>query len=124
LDGIPLLDARRHPGAREDRAAWRRKARYSADKFKHIEGAMVSGPLSRECGFSLADIVLAPALRYFDAVDRFVDLCEAVPKLPAWCIASARRPSVADAIVPGYRTTQTNCSHLFAEGTAFVAWPS
>src|SRR5215469_2040965 len=69
LDGIRL--PRCSPTSRCQRGSGvlHRKARYSADKFKHIEGAMVSGPLSRECGFSLADIVLAQALRYFDAVD-------------------------------------------------------
>jgi glutathione S-transferase len=87
-----------------DQAAFTAKRDSLADKFKQIEGAMVSGPYFAGARFSLVDVVFAPVFRYFDTFERFVDLglFEAVPKVTAWRAALAKRPSVIGAVVPDY----------------------
>jgi Glutathione S-transferase, C-terminal domain len=75
-----------------------------AEKFKQIEGAIASGPYFAGMQLSLVDVVFAPAFRYFDTFERFVDLglFEAAPRVAAWRAALAKRPSVIGAVVPDY----------------------
>ena len=87
-----------------DRLAFVAKRDVVADKFKAIEGTLVSGPYFAGMPFSLVDAVFGPVFRYFDTFERFVDLglFEAVPKVAAWRAALAKRPSVIGAVVPDY----------------------
>lgn len=87
-----------------DQAAFAAKRDSLADKLQQIEGAIVSSPYFAGAGFSLVDAVFAPAFRYFDTFERFVDfrLFEAAPKVAAWRAALAKRPSVIGAVVPDY----------------------
>jgi glutathione S-transferase len=74
------------------------------DKFKRIENTLTSGPYFAGARLSLVDVVFAPVFRYFDTFERFMDLglFEAVPKVAAWRVALAKRPSVIGAVVLDY----------------------
>jgi len=87
-----------------DRAAFVAKRDVVADKFKAIEGTLVSGPYFAGTSFSLVDAVFGPVFRYIDTFERFVDLglFEAAPKVAAWRATLAKRPSVIGAVVPDY----------------------
>lgn len=87
-----------------DRAAFEAKAASLRTKFQRLEAELGEGPYFAGAGFSLVDAVFAPAFRYFDVFDRFVDLgtFSDLPKVQAWRQALAARPSVKGAVVSDY----------------------
>ncbi len=87
-----------------DRGAFAAAAARLREKFARLEAELASGPYFAGGAFSLVDAVFAPAFRYFDVFDRFVDLgvFDGLPKVRAWRRALAARPSVRAAVVPDY----------------------
>lgn len=87
-----------------DRAAFEAKAASLQTKFQRLEAELGEGPYFAGTRFSLVDAVFAPAFRYFDVFDRFVDLgtFSGLPKVQAWRRALAARPSVKEAVVSDY----------------------
>jgi glutathione S-transferase len=87
-----------------DRAAFDAKALSLRDKFGRLEAVLDRGPYFGGEHFSLVDAVFAPAFRYFDVFDRFVDLgtFTDLPKVQAWRRALAARRSVKSAVVVDY----------------------
>lgn len=87
-----------------DPVAFQSKARSMREKFVRLEGELGAGPWFAGKRFSLVDAVFAPAFRYFDVFDRFIDLgvFEGLPKMQAWRRALAARPSVRDAVAADY----------------------
>ncbi|MBI3198666.1 MAG: glutathione S-transferase family protein [Rhodospirillales bacterium] len=87
-----------------DRAAFEAKARLLHEKFARLEAELGDGPYFAGERFSLVDAVFAPAFRYFDVFDRFVDLgvFAGLPRVQAWRRALAARPSVRGAVVTDY----------------------
>lgn len=87
-----------------DRPAFDTKAVSLRDKFQRLELQLGEGPYFDGGRFSLVDAVFAPAFRYFDVFDRFIDLgtFSGLPKVQAWRLALAARPSVRGAVVADY----------------------
>lgn len=87
-----------------DRDAFEAKAAALRAKFQRLETELGEGPYFAGARFSVVDAAFAPAFRYFDVFDRFVDLgtFAGLPKVQAWRRALAARPSVAGAVVPDY----------------------
>ena len=87
-----------------DRAAFEARAASLRTKFQRLEAELGEGPYFAGARFSIVDAVFAPAFRYFDVFDRFVDLgiFTGLPKVQAWRSALAMRPSVKGAVVPDY----------------------
>lgn len=87
-----------------DRAAFDGKVASLRDKFQRLESEFGDGPYFGGERFSLVDAVFAPAFRYFDVFDRFVDLgtFADLPRVQAWRRALAARPSVKRAVVVDY----------------------
>lgn len=87
-----------------DEAAFDAKVRGLREKFVRLEGELGAGPWFAGSRFSLVDAVFAPAFRYFDVFDRFVDLgvFADLPKVQAWRRALAARPSVIGAVAADY----------------------
>jgi len=87
-----------------DRAAFEAKAELLHEKFQRLEAELGDGPYFAGEHFSLVDAVFAPAFRYFDVFDRFVDLgvLAGLTKVQAWRRALAARPSVQAAVVADY----------------------
>ncbi|TAJ90297.1 MAG: glutathione S-transferase family protein [Reyranella sp.] len=87
-----------------DQATFQAKARILREKFVRLEGELGVGPWFTGERFSLVDAVFAPAFRYFDVFDRFIDLgvFEGLPKVQTWRQALAARPSVRDAVAADY----------------------
>ena len=87
-----------------DRAVFESKAALLRGKFGRLESGTGDGPYFAGERFTLVDAVFAPAFRYFDVFDRFVDLgaFEGLPKVQAWRQALAVRPSVQGAVVADY----------------------
>ena len=87
-----------------DRAAFDAKIVALRHKFQRLEVELGDGPYFGGQHFGLVDAVLAPAFRYFDVFDRFVDLgvFSGLSKVQAWRRALATRPSVKSAVVTDY----------------------
>jgi len=75
-----------------------------AAKFSRVEAALGEGPFFAGDRFSLVDAVFAPIFRYFDLFDRLTDLrvFADTPKLRAWRLQLAQRPSVQAAVGADY----------------------
>ena len=75
-----------------------------AAKFARVEAALSSGSFFAGDRFGLVDAVFAPIFRYFDVFDEVADLAifTSTPKLRAWRIELAKRPSVRGAVSPEY----------------------
>jgi glutathione S-transferase len=86
-----------------DKEAFERKAADIRAKVEQVEAALV-WPFFAGQDFSLVDAAFAPIFRYFDALERtglpsaFADF----PKIRAWRLALAARPSVVGAVVPDF----------------------
>jgi glutathione S-transferase len=87
----------------KDAAAFDGKVAALTAKFTRLENRLV-GPWFDGVGFSLVDAVFGPVFRYFDAFDRIDDfgILSAKPKVAAWRIALAARPSIQGAVGAGY----------------------
>jgi glutathione S-transferase len=87
-----------------DCAAFEAKAELLHEKFRRLEAELGGGPYFAGERFSLVDAVFAPAFRYFDVFDRFVDLSvfAGLTKVQAWRRALVARPSVQGAVVADY----------------------
>jgi glutathione S-transferase len=87
-----------------DVASFDAKRRLLHEKFARLEGELGDGPWFACDRFSLVDAVFAPVFRYFDVLDRIVDLgtFDGLSKVQAWRRALAARPSVRDAVVADY----------------------
>jgi glutathione S-transferase len=72
-------------------------------KLVRVE-ARLKGPWFDGEQFSLVDVVFGPVFRYFDAFDRIGDfgILAQLPKVAAWRMALAARPSIQGAVVPEY----------------------
>lgn len=73
-------------------------------KFVRVEAELGDGPLFCGSRMCLVDAAFAPIFRYFDVFDALVptDLFAHTPKVDAWRRALFERPSVTDAVLPGY----------------------
>src|SRR5215510_3291123 len=87
-----------------DPAIFESKRQAVAAKFARVEQALGAGPFFADKDFSLVDAVFAPIFRYFDVFDRLTDLSvfADTPKVRAWRVALAQRPSVRTAVGPDY----------------------
>ena len=74
------------------------------EKFMRLEAVLGEGPYFAGEAFSLVDAVFGPIFRYFDLFDRLADhrIFTGLPRLGAWRVALAARPSVQAAAVPDY----------------------
>jgi glutathione S-transferase len=73
-------------------------------KFARLERQLGDGPWFAGENFSLVDAVFGPVFRYFDLFDRLLEhgMLAGKPKVAAWRVALAARPSIRDAVVPDY----------------------
>jgi glutathione S-transferase len=74
------------------------------EKFARLEGQLGEGPWYAGEAFSLVDAAFGPVFRYFDLFDRLLDhsILADKPKLAAWRVALAARPSIRAAVVADY----------------------
>lgn len=88
----------------KDRATFERKADDLKAKFARLEESLGDGPYFAGEQFSLVDAVFGPVFRYFDIFDAILDrgIFFDKPRVLAWRAALAARPSVRDAVAPGY----------------------
>ena len=87
-----------------DPAVFETKRKAVAAKFLQVEKTLGAGPFFAGEEFSLVDAVFAPIFRYFDVFDQLIDLSvfADTPKVRAWRVALAQRPSVRTAVGPDY----------------------
>lgn len=94
--------------AAADEPAFETRSRDIEAKFRRLEDELgrSDGPYFAGADFSLVDAAFAPAFRYFEVFERFIDLGVFAdkPRLRAWRKALAKRPSVAKAVTPDYPT--------------------
>jgi glutathione S-transferase len=98
LNGIAAFYAARDEGAllaRRDELVQR---------FATLEAALGDGPWFDGTRFSIVDAVFGPVLRYFDTFERIgaFGFFAATPKVNAWRVQLAQRPSVRAAVAPDY----------------------
>ncbi len=95
-----------------DEAAFNARRDVLAAKFDLLERTIAGTPWFGGTTFRMVDALYAPAFRYFDAIDRYVDhgLFRGRPRLSAWRQALAARPSVQGSVnadhVERYTETQ------------------
>jgi glutathione S-transferase len=87
----------------KDAATFDAKVAALKSKFARLEDRIV-GPWFDGQRFSLVDAVFGPVFRYFDAFDRIGDfrMLKSTPKVTAWRIALAARPSIRGAVATDY----------------------
>lgn len=97
-------------------------------RFATVEAVLGDGPWFGGEHFSLVDAAFAPALRYFSVFDAIGDfgIFDATPKLDAWRVRLALRPSVIAAVTPDYPAlllafVRARRSHLAALQAAAAA---
>ena len=73
-------------------------------KLQVLESVLGPGPFFNGEHFSLVDAVFAPAFRYFDVFDRYMQnsLLSGYARITQWRAALAKRPSEAGAVVREY----------------------
>ena len=73
-------------------------------KLDRLENTLGTGPFFTGGEFTFVDAVFAPAFRYFDVFDTFMErsVLARFAKVTAWRQALAQRPSVAAAVTPEY----------------------
>jgi glutathione S-transferase len=103
--GSSLLDAiAAYYNAPDAQALAERRAAI-VERFARIESELdAQGPWFAGARFGLVDAVFAPALRYFDTFETLGEggWFDALPRVTRWRAALAARPSVRDAVDPGY----------------------
>jgi glutathione S-transferase len=70
-------------------------------RFEQLEAVLGDGPWFAGRRFGLVDAVFGPVFRYFDVI-RPEGLFDGLPRMQAWREALAGRPSVHEAVAPGY----------------------
>ncbi|MGY4454435.1 glutathione S-transferase [Bradyrhizobium sp. i1.3.1] len=87
-----------------DPATFESKRQAVAAKFARVEAALGAGPYFAGDAFSLVDAVFAPIFRYFDLFDELTEhgIFSDLPKVRAWRVELARRPSVRAAVGADY----------------------
>lgn len=97
-------------------------------RFATVEAELGDGQWFGGMHFSLVDAAFAPALRYFEVFDMIGDfgLFDATPKLNAWRLRLAQRPSVIAAVTADYPAlllefVRKRRSHLAAVATEPMA---
>lgn len=86
-----------------DAASFEAKRAALVARFLTVEAA-VAGPFFAGERFTLVDAAFGPIFRYFDVFDTIADtgVFAKTPKVRAWRAALAGRPSVRNAVAPGY----------------------
>jgi glutathione S-transferase len=89
--------------AREE-AVYAAKRTALVEKFGRVEAELVGEPYFAGDRFGLVDAAFAPIFRYFDVFDTIVPtgVFDTYPKVRAWRVALAERPSVAGAVGKDY----------------------
>ncbi|RZL01255.1 MAG: glutathione S-transferase family protein [Rubrivivax sp.] len=105
----------------KDEATLQAKASEIRARFEQVEAALGEGPYFAGGEFSIVDAVFGPVLRYFDVFDKLGDFgfFQAVPKVQAWRVQLAARPSVQQAVRPDYADLLTD--FLKAHDSALAA---
>ncbi len=87
-----------------DEAGFNARRDALATKFDLLERTIAGSPWFGGTQFRMVDALFAPAFRYFDAIDRYVDhgLFRGRPRLSAWRQALAARPSVQGSVNADY----------------------
>jgi glutathione S-transferase len=91
-----------------DDAALAARAVALREKFVRLEaalpGAAAQGPWFAGARFGFVDAAFGPVFRYWDAFDRIADFAvlTALPRVAAWRVALAQRPSVRGAVDADY----------------------
>ena len=87
-----------------DEAAFQAKRAAIAGKFTILEAHLTPGPYFDGEAFTLVDAVFGPVFRYFDVIQRSVDLAlfNDKPKVIVWRKTLSLRPSIAAAVAPDY----------------------
>lgn len=77
-----------------------------SQRFDAIEAKLGSGPFFNGEFFSLVDAAFGPVFRYFDVIDKYLDvgLFDKRPRLVAWRNALCTHPSVRRAVVSDYES--------------------
>ena len=90
-----------------------------SEKFARVEDALAGGPWFAGEAFSLVDAVYGPVFRYFDVLDRMIDLrtFDGAPKVRGWRTRLAARASIRESVSADYRVRLTDflrrrASHL------------
>ncbi|ANM07429.1 glutathione S-transferase domain-containing protein (plasmid) [Rhizobium phaseoli] len=96
-DGWQFLNATDPAAADAKRAAFR-------DRLRKLEAELGAGPYFAGAAFGMVDAVYAPLFRYFGIIDPAVSqaIFEGLPRVSAWRVALAARPSVRNAVVADY----------------------
>lgn len=84
-------------------------------RFERLEAVLGKGPWFAGRRFGLVDAVFGPVFRYFDVIPP-EGLFDGLPRVQAWRVALAGRPSVREAVTSGY--AQRLRSFLLARGGA------
>lgn len=90
-----------------DEAALSGRAQTLRAMLRQLEAAVADGdgPFFSGARFSLVDAVFGPVFRYFDAFERIDGgwgFFAGLPRLQAWRLALAARPSVRQAVTPDF----------------------
>ncbi len=87
-----------------DRDALAAGAKELRSMFVRVENELTDGPWFAGDTFSLVDAVYAPIFRYFDVFDVIEDfgVLKDLRRIDAWRVNLSQRPSVLDAVQPGY----------------------
>lgn len=87
-----------------DGSAFEAKRAALVARLVTLEGALDGGPYFAGARFHMVDAVFGPVFRYFDVVDRTVDLdlFAHLTKVPTWREHLASRPAVARAVTADY----------------------
>ncbi|NRO98079.1 glutathione S-transferase family protein [Paraburkholderia sp. NMBU_R16] len=87
-----------------DATTYETKREALEQKFVRVEAELGDGPLFSGSRMCLVDAAFAPIFRYFDVFDALVPtgVFAHTPKVDAWRRALFERPSVTDAVLPGY----------------------
>jgi glutathione S-transferase len=93
-----------------DAAALQNRREELAGKFRQLEVALPArGPYFSGEAFSIVDAVFGPVFRYFDVFEALGEtgFFDAAPKVLAWRVALAQRPSVRQAVLGDYAAELT-----------------
>ncbi len=111
----------------KDEDAYTVAANTLIQRFMQIEAVLQDGPYFGGGSFSLVDAAFAPVFRYFDVFDEVsgVTFFADTPKVRAWRLALAGRPSARSAVTADYpsllRQFVMNKNSLLAQRFAVTA---